>query len=65
MTGGWKHLAHPQARIAAAMGKLPRELVPCHRPRPLIAADDTATAYGRAFDVTQHAAWPPEYEAGH
>ncbi len=27
----------------------------------LIAADDTATAYGRVFDVAQRAAWPPEY----
>ena len=27
----------------------------------LLAADDTATAYGRVFDVAQRAAWPPEY----
>lgn len=27
----------------------------------LLAADDTATAYGRVFDVAQQAAWPPEY----
>lgn len=27
----------------------------------LIAADDTATAYGRVFDIAQRAAWPPEY----
>jgi nitronate monooxygenase len=27
----------------------------------LVAADDTATAYGRVFDVAQRAAWPPEY----
>ena len=27
----------------------------------LIAADDTATAYGRVFDVAQQAGWPPEY----
>jgi nitronate monooxygenase len=27
----------------------------------LIAADDTATAYGRVFDVAQRADWPPEY----
>jgi nitronate monooxygenase len=27
----------------------------------LIAADDTATAYGRVFDVAQRAGWPPEY----
>jgi nitronate monooxygenase len=27
----------------------------------LLAADDTATAYGRVFDVAQGAAWPPEY----
>jgi nitronate monooxygenase len=27
----------------------------------LLAAGDTATAYGRVFDVAQRAAWPPEY----
>lgn len=27
----------------------------------LVAADDTATAYGRVFDVAQRAAWPAEY----
>jgi nitronate monooxygenase len=27
----------------------------------LIAAGDTATAYGRVFDVAQQAGWPPEY----
>ncbi len=27
----------------------------------LIAADGTATAYGRVFDVAMRAAWPPEY----
>jgi nitronate monooxygenase len=27
----------------------------------LISAGDTATAYGRVFDVAQRAAWPPEY----
>jgi nitronate monooxygenase len=27
----------------------------------LLAADDTATAYGRVFDVAQRAAWPREY----
>lgn len=27
----------------------------------LLSADDTATAYGRVFDVAQRAAWPPEY----
>lgn len=27
----------------------------------LIAAGDTATAYGRVFDIAQRAAWPPEY----
>jgi len=27
----------------------------------LIAADDTATAYGRVFDVAQRAGWPPQY----
>src|SRR4029077_4735505 len=27
----------------------------------LLAAADTATAYGRVFDVAQRAAWPPEY----
>lgn len=27
----------------------------------LVAADDTATAYGRVFDIAQRAAWPPEY----
>ena len=27
----------------------------------LFAADDTATAYGRVFDVAQRAAWPREY----
>jgi len=27
----------------------------------LIAADDTATAYGRVFDVAQRAEWPPQY----
>ncbi|HKG50373.1 MAG TPA: nitronate monooxygenase [Actinomycetales bacterium] len=27
----------------------------------LLAADDTATAYGRVFDVGQRLAWPPEY----
>ena len=27
----------------------------------LLAAGDTATAYGRVFDVAQGAAWPPEY----
>jgi nitronate monooxygenase len=27
----------------------------------LTAADDTATAYGRVFDVAQQAGWPPEY----
>ncbi len=27
----------------------------------LIAAGDTATAYGRVFDIAQRAGWPPEY----
>jgi len=27
----------------------------------LLVADDTATAYGRVFDVAQRADWPPEY----
>ena len=27
----------------------------------LVAADDTATAYGRVFDVAQRAAWPREF----
>src|SRR4051794_1154655 len=27
----------------------------------LLAADDTATAYGRVFDVGQRLPWPPEY----
>jgi nitronate monooxygenase len=27
----------------------------------LLAADETATAYGRVFDVAQRLAWPPEY----
>ena len=27
----------------------------------LMAADDTATAYGRVFDIAQRAGWPPEY----
>ena len=27
----------------------------------LLAADDTATAYGRVFDVAQRLAWPPEF----
>ena len=27
----------------------------------LMAADDTATVYGRVFDVAQQGAWPPEY----
>jgi nitronate monooxygenase len=27
----------------------------------LIAADDTATAYGRVFDIAQRAGWPPQY----
>jgi nitronate monooxygenase len=27
----------------------------------LFAATDTATAYGRVFDIAQRQAWPPEY----
>ena len=27
----------------------------------LLAADDTATTYGRVFDVAQRAGWPPEF----
>lgn len=27
----------------------------------LVAADETATAYGRVFDVAQRLGWPPEY----
>ena len=27
----------------------------------LVAAEDTATAYGRVFDIAQRAGWPPEY----
>jgi len=27
----------------------------------LIAASDTATAYGRVFDIAQRASWPPEF----
>lgn len=34
---------------------------PAEARRRLGAADDTATAYGRVFDVAQRAAWPPEY----
>jgi nitronate monooxygenase len=33
---------------------------PAARPR-LIDAGDTATVYGRVFDVAQRSAWPPEY----
>ncbi|NUR06274.1 MAG: nitronate monooxygenase, partial [Nocardioidaceae bacterium] len=29
--------------------------------RRLLAADDTATAYGRVFDVAQRLGWPEEY----
>ncbi len=34
---------------------------PAESRRRLLAADDTATAYGRVFDVAQRVAWPPEY----
>jgi nitronate monooxygenase len=50
--GAWAGTAF----LCCREGALPKEA----RER-LIAADDTATAYGRVFDVAQRAAWPPEY----
>ena len=35
--------------------------VPAASRERLLAADDTATVYGRVFDVAQRAAWPTEY----
>lgn len=35
--------------------------LPAAARRRLIEADDTATVYGRVFDVAQRAAWPREY----
>ncbi len=35
--------------------------VPAASRERLLAADDTATVYGRVFDVAQRAAWPSEY----
>jgi nitronate monooxygenase len=50
--GGWAGTAFLCCRESA---------LPVAARHRLIAADDTATVYGRVFDVAQRAAWPPEY----
>jgi nitronate monooxygenase len=50
--GGWAGTAFLCCRESA---------FPAASRQRLIAADGTATAYGRVFDVAQEAGWPPEY----
>jgi nitronate monooxygenase len=50
--GAWTGTAFLTCRESASSGEARERLA---------AAGDTATAYGRVFDLAQRAAWPPEY----
>jgi nitronate monooxygenase len=50
--GAWTGTAFLTCRESASSGEARERLA---------EANDTATAYGRVFDLAQRAAWPPEY----